>query len=199
MPYAVRPEFVERCIKELREQKIHPTFAGYLCVRRSAARDGRKKDLSIDFKEFFDTFMRVSDAPVSKPYALPFSESAPSPSNKWFNKNVAGSYAPSSLRSISPFLKVIAVSGERRDALYSLRESDAELALKYLLYDIPIPVVCLSAFLYRDFALLSDHPGAETLIQIFSEEFGFDQKSDDFSKLFSLENKFLSGDYLQKF
>lgn len=187
MPFVVRPEIVAECVAELRRKKIHPTFAGYLCIRRSSVKFGSRSNLTVDFKEFFDTFLRVPDAPEDKPYALPFSDSAPSEANKWFNKNVAGSYAPSSFRNASPLLQVVDISNERRGGSYSLRDDDTALALKHLLYDKPVSVASLAAFLYRDFALLSVAPKAIDLVLIFSEEFGFDSKSTEFKRMFTTE------------
>lgn len=190
--YIPKVNIVSDCLEELRNQKIHNNFAGYLCVKRTAFRDGRSTGLHVNFKEFFDTFFRVSDAPSDKPYAMPFWDSPPSDANKWFNENVAGSYAPSSLRSGSPFRKVIKVEGSRKaaDIRYSLLNGDAALALRYLLYSTKIPALSLATFLYRDFAIETDVvPTPQLLVQVFQEEFGFVDylgiPVDDFDTLFS--------------
>jgi hypothetical protein len=193
--YVVKAEIVASCLEELRSQKIHNNFAGYLCVKRTAFRDSSREDLQVNFKEFFDTFFRVDDAPSDKPYAMPFWDSPPSEANKWFNENVAGSYAPSSLRSGSPFRKVIRVEGSRRaaDIRYSLLEDDARLALRHLLYNTKIPALSLATFLYRDFAVATDEaPTPDLIVRVFQEEFGFidealDLIGDDFDTLFSYD------------
>jgi hypothetical protein len=202
--YIVKPAIVAACLEELRNQRIHNNFAGYLCVKRTAFRDERNDNLQVNFKEFFDTFFRVGDAPSDKPYAMPFWDAPPSEANKWFNENVAGSYAPSSLRSGSPFRKVIKVEGSRRasDIRYSLLEDDAKLALKHLLYNTKVPALCLATFLYRDFAVETDgdeEPTPHLLVRIFQEEFGFidetlDPIGDDFETLFSYNSKSAEGE-----
>jgi hypothetical protein len=99
--WRIHANVVARSFWRLREQKIHPNFAGYLCLKRTAARDGRTTDLRPDFKAFFDTFLRVSGGSEDRPYLKPF----PSDVKLWFNPNVAGSFAPSSLRPTSPFFE----------------------------------------------------------------------------------------------
>lgn len=202
--YIVKPEIVADCLEELRNQRIHNNFAGYLCVKRTAFRERRTDNLQVNFKEFFDTFFRVEDAPSDKPYAMPFWDSPPSEANKWFNDNVAGSYAPSSLRSGSPFRKVINVEGSRRavDIRYSLLENDAQLALRHLLYNTQIPALSLATFLYRDFAISVEDgevPTSHAMVQIFQTEFGFidealDYIGDDFETLFSYDSESAEGE-----
>ena len=116
----IRAEIVAACLKELREQKIHRTFAGYLAVKWTAAQFNRSTDLPPKFKEFFDTFLRVPDASTKAPYAIVFTEQAPSKANQLSGINVAGSYAQSSLRSDSPFRSVVAVTGQKQNIRYSL-------------------------------------------------------------------------------
>ena len=173
--FIVKAPVVANCLDILRDQKVHNTFAGYLCVRRTAFSEGRRDNLQVNFKEFFDTFFRVSGAPPRKPYVLPFWDSPASESNKWFNQNVAGSYAPSSLRSDSPFLKVVGVEGARKPTSirYSLFNDDAKLAQRHLLYGTRLPALALAAFLYRDFAIEADEPSTNLLVEVFLEEFGF--------------------------
>jgi hypothetical protein len=202
--YIVKSAIVADCLEELRNQRIHNNFAGYLCVKRTAFRDGRNDNLQVNFKDFFDNFFRVEGAPSDKPYAMPFWDAPPSEANKWFNENVAGSYAPSSLRSGSPFRKVIRVEGSRRaaDIRYSLLEDDAKLALKHLLYNTQIPALSLATFLYRDFAISVDEgavPTNHAIVQVFQEEFGFidealDYIGDDFETLFSYDYESAEGE-----
>ncbi len=128
--YLIRDDVVAACLQDLRNKKIHNNFAGYLSIVRTAARDKRTNGIQVNFKEFFETFFRVPDAPLDKPYAQPFWEAPASDANMFFNTNVAGSYAPSSLRSESPFLRVVNISGKGRDARYSLKKDHAVLALE---------------------------------------------------------------------
>ena len=176
----LRADIVIQCLAELRQQRIHRNFAGYLCVKRTAARDGRTDNLRPSFREFFDTFLKVPGGPVKKPYVLPFSESETSSNTGlWFNENVAGSYAPSSLRPGKAFLNVVTVSGSNKSAVYSLKEYHWKLARIHFGFDQKIPVVPLAVFLYRDFAIQTEHPDASSFVAIFRQEFGYSSAGDE--------------------
>lgn len=169
----VRAEVVAQCLSDLRARHIHPQFAGYLCLKRLSARDGGRTKLRPNFKEFFDSFLRVPGGPVGKPYVLPFTESTPSPANLWMNKNVAGSYAPSSLRPVAPFNKVVSITGRANLSRYSLREEHWKFALRYLAYNEKIPVVALAVFLYRNYAVETENPTITDIVASFKDEFGY--------------------------
>jgi hypothetical protein len=177
--YRIRAEIVAACLAELRKLRIHPNFAGYLCLRRTAARDNTLTHLRPDFKEFFETFLRVPGAPLNKPYAIPFLESAPSERNRWSNPNVAGSYSPSSFRADKPFSKVVNVEGNRLTARYSVYVEHREKALELFLHSAKIPIVPLAVFLYRDYAIEKDEPTTGDLVAILSEEFGIRVPGED--------------------
>lgn len=191
----LRATVVAECLAELRKAKVHPHFTGYLCVKRDANRMGRTNDLQPNFREFFDTFLKLQGAPHGKPYLKPFEESAPSFANLWFNENVAGSYAPSSLRPDYPFRRVISVIGSGKSATYTLVERHWELAKQYLTGHAQIDAVRLAAFLYRDYAFEIATPNAQTLITIFREEFGYmslnqpDSFNVEFETLFTNESQ----------
>lgn len=174
---ATKPEIVAECLAFLRRQKIHSNFAGYLCLKRTAARYQTTQGLHPDFKEFFDTFLRIPDASSKKPYVMPFIGSSPSEANKWFNKNVAGSYAQSSIRVQNPFSKVITISGTGQNTLYSLVDKHWEIAHSNLAYSRKIPIVPLAVFLYRDFALEIEQPTVRDWVDVFREEFGYATQS----------------------
>ncbi len=170
MPRRVRAEAVAESLRRLKEQKVHRTFAGYLSLKRAATAYGSTDNLeSRAFKDFFEAFLRVSDATEQKPYFVPFSDSATSDANRWFNRNVAGSYAPSSLRPVSPFRRVVRIEGLR----YSLADRHWESALQHLALGTRVPVLPLSTFLYRDYTFLGEEPTAADLLSVFREEFGY--------------------------
>ncbi|HEY5176268.1 MAG TPA: hypothetical protein VII95_11960 [Terriglobales bacterium] len=129
---------------------------------------------------------------------MPFSESRGDNWTPFFNRNVAGSYAPSSLRGVSPFLQVVTIGGSRRRATYSLVRDHATKASQYLLFGKRLGVVSLAAVLYRDYGLEFNLPNsgglvlefrAVGLVSVFRDEFGFrseiPQEKSDFAKLFS--------------
>lgn len=169
MAWQMHPDAVAESFSRLRDQKIHPHFAGYLALKRTVARDGRTDDLSPNFKEFFQTFMLATGGPANRPYLKPFSSDV----KMWFNPNVAGSFAPSSVRNKSPLDRIVDVSGDGRDARYSFVDQHWRLARRLLISDNRIPVLSLAVFLYRDYAILSEEPSTVDVISVFREEFGY--------------------------
>ena len=189
MPRVIHKEIVARSIARLRGQKTHALFAGYLCLQYRAAQLGRYYDLQPEFTQFFKVFFRVSNHPLGAPYVKVFTEHRASDKNLWLNENVAGSYAPSSLRPDQPFRKVVNIENK----LYSLPYDHAGLALKFLLYSKPVQVADLAVFLYRDYGFFDSVVNIYDLINIFTYEFGYaDQmgaKADEnFQTLYSLKN-----------
>jgi hypothetical protein len=169
---------VSECLGRLREQWIHPHFAGYLCLKRTATRDLRDTGLNPNFKrDFFELFLRVPGADPSKPYIRPFLDEAPSAANLWFNENVAGSYAPSSFRRT--LLKVITIAGAGKGARFSFRHKHWGLARTHLLRGKTIPVLDLVAVLYRDYGLQSLDGTMADWVSVFRTEFGYTLGSDN--------------------
>jgi hypothetical protein len=165
----VRKRIVARCLSRLRAQKTHTLFAGYLYLQQRASQLGRLEDLQPEFLPFFQQFFLVANHPLGTPYIKPFTEQKPSSANLWLNENVAGSYAPSSLRPGQPFRRVVNIQGK----VYSLPPDHAQRAFEHLLYSVPVQVADLAAFLYRDFGLLGDSPSITDLVGIFAYEFGY--------------------------
>jgi hypothetical protein len=188
-----KPFVVANALRNLRRQRIHRTFVGYLCIRRwSAARHDSDTKLKPDFREFFDTFLRLPGAPDRKPYVIPFCEETPTAANLWFNDNVAGSYAPSSLRPVSPLHQVVTVEGQGRNATYSLKPRHYELARTHLCFGQKILAGSLAAFLYRDYAVNSARPSVADVVAIFRTEFGYHpvdgQPNPEFAGLYELDD-----------
>lgn len=189
MIYATKESIVARSIERLRRQKTHTLFTGYLYLQHRSAELGRLNDLRPEFLPFFRMFFRVGDHPLGAPYIKPFTEQKGSPKNLWLNENVAGSYAPSSLRPDQPFRQVVCIEGRE----YSLPHDHAQRARKYLLGSQPVDAADLAAFLYRDYGLCTDSPSIGLLIDIFAYEFGYSSsfggpRSADFDTLFTLDS-----------
>jgi hypothetical protein len=181
----IRKRIVANSLARLREQKTHTLFAGYLYLQQRATQLGRLDDLQPDFLSFFKKFYFVGNHPLGAPYIKPFTEQKPSSKNLWLNENVAGSYAPSSLRPNQPFRKVVLIEGKK----YSLPSDHAKLAHQYLLYNNRIQVADLATFLYRDFGF-RDSLTIDDLIDVFAYEFGYANEPEarinaNFQKLFS--------------
>lgn len=186
--YVVRKRIVAQSLFSLREQKTHTLFAGYLYLQQRAAQLGRLEDLQPEFLPFFQRFFFVDNHPLGAPYIKPFTEKPASTKNLWLNDNVAGSYAPSSLRPGQPFRQVVNIEGRK----YSLPPDHAQRAFKHLLYSDPVKVADLAVVLYRDFGLLGDSVTIEDLIDIFAYEFGYANEpgstpDEKFRTLYSLE------------
>lgn len=188
MVHVIRKWIVAQCLSRLREQKIHTLFAGYLYLQQRATQLGRLEDLQPEFLPFFKQFFLVGNHPLGTPYIKPFTEQKASAKNLWLNVNVAGSYAPSSLRVGQPFRQVVNI----HDKKYSLPLDHAQRAFEYLLYSMPVQVADLAVLLYRDFGLIGDSLTIEDVIDIFAYEFGYsnepgDEKDNNFQTLYSLE------------
>jgi hypothetical protein len=186
----IRIDVVQAALHRLRASDIHSHFAGYLCVKRACQSHPDAPVFSSEFKPFFDTYLAVPGGPPGKPYVRVFTGGNPNGSN-WINDNVAGSYAPSSIRPNKPLGQVINVVGERNNATYQLVEDSATVASQHLLNGTRISALDLAIFLYRDFSF-DEAAGAAELVEIFAGEFGFSssiphQKS-DFDKLFHLHD-----------
>lgn len=157
----------------------------------------------MDFREFFRTFLRPNGGPTDKPYMMIFTENDPSVHNRWFNPNLAGSYAPSSLRPEAPLLKVVDVEGKARDTRYSLKARHWELARAHLAFTRRVPAIHLAVVLYRDFAIEKDSATLEDVVTVFQHEFGYvlsgqSSATDEFEHLYSVDDEILqSSDWFE--
>lgn len=189
MEHVIRKHIVARSLSRLREQKTHTLFVGYLYLQQRASQLGRLDDLQPDFLLFFKKFFFVANHPLGAPYIKLFTEQRASTKNLWLNENVAGSYAPSSLRPGQPFRRVVNIH-ERR---YSLPPDHARRALEHLLYSTRVQVADLAVVLYRDFGLIDASLTILDLIDIFTYEFGYtnepgEEPGRNFRKLFNVES-----------
>jgi len=188
--YVVRKAVVARSLARLREQKTHSSFAGYLHLQQRATQLGRLENVQPEFLSFFKRFFFVGNHPLGMPYIKPFTEQKASAQNLWLNENVAGSYAPSSLRLGQPFRQVVSVE----DKTYSLPKDHAQLAFQYLLYSAPVQVADLAVVLYRDFGFLGTSVTIKDISNIFAYEFGYSkgmgsQPNKDYQALFTFESE----------
>lgn len=146
----------------------HRAMAGYLCVLNAASIENRTIDLRPDFRSFFDRFFRIGDPPSKKPYAVPFARGAKS---ILFNENVAGSYAPSSLRPVNPLHSIMEIKGGGGQASFTLRDNHIEQA-KELLLPTPLPIYAFTCFMYRDFGF-TVNPDPHEIETTVASDFGF--------------------------
>lgn len=182
--YVVPVSRVTDSIQTLLSRDIHPWFMAYLHLKRQSALQGTTNGIRPDWAELSEV-LYVSGGPPKKPHLRPFWSGARRANQEWLNENLAGSYAPSSIRGL-PF-HVVEVDAQRR---FVLKENHAQLARQYLLADIPLPVIPLAAFLFRDRGIISNEPPDErNLIDVFRQTYGYrsDTGSDEFAILFDLD------------
>ena len=132
--------------------------------------------MKVDFKRFFNEFLAYGKPTVDRPYIVPFSESE-GLGRIFFNKNVSGSYSPSSLRPGYAFRQVVDVNGTKTNARYTLPEDHAALALNYFLYGQRLSMISLAIFLFRDYAFKIENTDdyLEILISEFALEFNINK------------------------
>lgn len=164
--YIINPDRVKDSLTVLRRLGAHQTLPGYLCMQRTAARERRLDYLHPQFKDFFDEFLTPDGAPPKRPYLNPF---VAADGRVWLNNNVAGSYAPSSLREVSPLRRVLTIS----DDAYHLRSQHWLLAREELLHGHQLPVLALATFLYRDKGIIAVDPTPQQIVRAFQGEFGY--------------------------
>ncbi|WP_175887654.1 hypothetical protein [Burkholderia contaminans] len=159
--------------------RIHPAFAAYLCLKLASRSAGAVSGLRPNFRNFFDTFLAVPGGPPKKPYVMPFAEQGQSISNIWFNSNVAGSYAPSSIRPQSPMRKVSAFSGNGRKVEFNLIANHSDGAKTYMLFGGNVSAAALAVFFYRDYSFRGTTPSLADLVSIFRDDFGYRESHSD--------------------
>jgi len=194
--YILDVDVVRESFWNLVDRRIHRLFPGYLCLRREAGRENRLDDLDFDYNEFFDKFFEIRTG--KKPYLVPFTVEDFEETELWFNENVAGTYAPSSLRTTTPLLKIGEFEKDGRKSRWKLNDNHAELAREHMCNGDHVPVEHLAAFLFRDHGFQVEEPSAETLVQAFCEEWVYDTDSPDFTELYSPgETDIQSSDFIE--
>lgn len=167
----LRLEAVRWAIDTLTSRPAHPFFIAYLHIRARGVEMGRMSQISPRWNDL-GRLLAVPGGPPGKPYYRPLlSGQVRDRSRYWMNENLAGSWAPSSLREGQPPLRVV----DRAGQLFSLREDHASLARHHLLFDQPISVMALAAYLYRNYGFDNTDPPDQphVLASSFTLGFGF--------------------------
>lgn len=180
-PRVLTRETVKAGISALKGQLIHEHFPAYLHLRKLAVASGSLTDLSPDWKDVSD-LLKMPGGPPTKPHYRPFSSvNRKDESGYWYNRNLAGSYAPKSMRATSAFM--LNTNGDD----YELPVDHSQQALKRLLKGNKVPAWALAAYYLRNYAFIFEGDGGyEELISAFTKEFGFDEGI-DFHVLFDDE------------
>lgn len=158
---------VRRSIDAIMAAKTSPVTPGYLCVLDAAAKSKTLIGLKPKFRSFFDNYLKVASAPENKPYLVPFGR-IEGGEGLLFNRNVAGSYAPSSIRDVNALHDVLTIS---EAGTFSL-QSDHIAAARERILPYPLPFMALSCFLYRDYGFASV-PTEGILSSELIAQFGF--------------------------
>jgi hypothetical protein len=153
---------------------MHQFMPGYLQLRRVAGKVGKTTDLSPDWSGL-GALLAVPGGP--HPYFRPFWNGARNANQEWLNKNLAGSFAPSSLRNVP--LRVIEIDPTTKH--FSLRSHHWEAARENLLFGEQLSVAALAGFFLRNYAVVTagDPPTREHLVALFREEWGYLRPMDD--------------------
>jgi hypothetical protein len=170
--YVLSIDAVRWGIAELKRTRVHPFFLAYLHLRQRASEQGVDTGIQPEWDRLGE-YLAVRGGPPGKPFYRPvWNGNVSDPSHYWLNRNIAGSYAPSSLRTV-PRMVIDTVGSE-----FSLLPDHAELAKKHLLYDGTVSAFALAAFFYRDFGFVTsepdDVPGRDDLVAVLVDDFGLD-------------------------
>lgn len=180
---------VSEALRLLWEMRTHQALMGYLAILHSSRGKAQDEEgVSVNFKAFYDRFFRVKGGP--HPYIKVFTQD----SLKWQNKNIAGSYSPSSIRAVSPLRKVVDIVGEGRQAKYALKGNHYSEACVHLAFNNKIPIELLSAVLFRDHLIYAEEGEEPELVlkDAFLNEFIEDQGGGEYLNLFFSGSKISS-------
>lgn len=169
--FVVKVPVVRRAIARIRERETHPFFPAYLHLREVAGNQRRLTGLKPRWGQM-GLYLQVPDHPKDKPYFQPFGTG-------WLNRNLAGSWAGSSLRAGQPPFNVVEYDGAAKT--FTLKDRHWELARATFLNDEPADPIAIAAFLYRDFAFVTsgEPPGPADLITVFRDDFRYRIPEDD--------------------
>ncbi len=155
---------VEVAIKRLQESKAHEQSVFYLSLLKlSTEHDDLSECLASAYQQIISKWLDVPGG--SSPYYRPFASRG---ENYWMNPNLAGSFAPSSLRDEK---KVLFYTSEGKLRLPSVTEISSKLIGGHL-----IPAWALAAFLFRNCLLVSpsEYITDRELVELLSRYFALD-------------------------
>lgn len=187
--FALSPDSVRWSIKELKKQSIHPYFLAYLVLRRRALEEGRTSGFSVNWDQEIGPYLRVDGGGPTRPFYRPFlNQVVRDESRYWLNPNLAGSYAPSSIRKAAGAI----AGGEGRE--YLLQSNHATTAATILLNGGKVNAYAFGIYLLRNRAFVTTHPDRSNVIEAFKKLFLFGpeypQGSADYELFFSTAEKF---------
>ena len=174
----LKVDVVRSAIAKLKAQRIHEIFPAYLYLRRSSKIEGSLTGLEPDWKKMAQK-LSVPGGPANKDYYRPFASRQGKNQNKyWLNNNLAGSYAPSSLRRMGSFL--LDSTGQE----YELDPDHLDQALELCLYGQRVPAWAISCFYERNTGFhIKSKNNIKPAIEVFRAEMKFEDDK-EFETLF---------------
>jgi hypothetical protein len=174
---------VRASIEILRGSPIHQYFPAYLHLRQQGARQGTWDAIAPKWNEV-GHFLDVPGSESGRPYLRPFGTRDRDPGSEWLNRNLAGSYAESSLRQGQPPLKVVQGNG---NGTFSMKEKHWELARLHLCSGEKVSVLALAGYYFRNYGFVSGAvPTSANLIEEFRSTFGYSpEDEEEFQYLFN--------------
>ena len=136
-----------------------------------------------DIEAFHKDYLAIGGAPPQKPYLQPFRSRGTEVG--LLNKNVQGSYAPSSIRTDQPLSRVVQVEPTsegvliRKNPRYWLVEDHANKVLSEMLAGNKILATSLAIFLFRDRTLALPNGSIADLAPALREFFDLGPKTSD--------------------
>lgn len=176
---------VRLSIQELHRSNVHEQFLAYLFARKWAIEQGTLTRIKPNMNEI-KAILEVPGGPPNKPYFMPISSRTRKHiSGHWLNPNPAGSYAPSSLREASSFMRGAAPRS------YDLPDNHAQQSLDNHLNGVRQEVWQLAAYLLRNYSFAPTMSTASDLVDSFREVFLFESAApgSDFDTLFTTGNE----------
>jgi hypothetical protein len=189
--YVLEVPVVRWAIQRLTSRPVHPFFLAYLHIRARAIQTGDQSSIQPAWGDFGEAYLSIPGGPPGKPYYRPFLEGEVlDRSRYWMNSNLAGSWAPSSLRQGQEPLNVVRIA----DRGFALDPGHSARARSHLLHDRALSVLPLAAYLYRDYGFIDTGraPTKSDLIETFGQDFEFrrgEHSDGDFDTLFEISDQ----------
>lgn len=182
--YSFNQEVVNKALAYLANTRSHEHFPGYLALIRGK-RSSMNSCNSDTIVQFYKDFLFIIDAPENRPYLNPFRSRGIGNPITLYQPNVAGSYAPSSIRKNGPLSKIINIDVITKTGAYELVEEHWKIALSEMLSGNKLPLISTLIFLLRDYAFLLERPSINDLVPLFRTEFSISKVSENGDEIFN--------------
>ena len=143
--FVLTGEAVRASIDRLQSMRIDPFFPMYLHLRQQSVLQATSTQIKPEL-DALGQYLRVPGGPVGRPFFRPFWNEQTNARQGWLNENLAGSYAPSSMRNVP-----LNVVSRGPGSTFSLQPHHWLLAREFLTYGERVPVLALAGFYLRNF------------------------------------------------